>query len=76
MIGVTPLATRPKIPAKLRKAVQDAIADAFLEITEERIPSTLQSPPDNWVDDEREMFDLLTDFQNKIERRLAPVLNR
>ena len=66
----------PKISQKLNRAIMDAVSDAFLELLQERIPVTLDNPPDFWVNEPqlKEPFDLIADAQHKVERNLKSLL--
>jgi len=54
-----------KISKKLKKAIDEAIGNAFFEtLSQSKYKSLLDNAPDTWEEYEREIFDLLSELQH------------
>lgn len=56
---------------KLRRAVKEAISQAFYEIlTSYTVDFSRDNPPDLWTDEQKRIWDAITDAQFKVEKRV------
>lgn len=62
-----------KISHKLGEALQEAVSAAAATLLNEHCPSHLEGPPETWREDEKRIWDLITDLEFRANQNIAAI---
>lgn len=63
-----------KTSNKLRKQLLNAVSAATMTMLDEHCPSHKEGPPETWPDDEKKLWDMLSDLEHRANRNIEAVI--